>query len=321
MDLQTVVNIDKPDFQIGYDTRIMMLGSCFVENMSAKLEYFKFRVDVNPCGIVYNPLSVADTLNHLLSAKYFTESDLLRNGEKWVSLSHHGHFSASTVEECLHRINVRLEEAVEHLRNTDVLVITWGTSWVYRHLGTGRVVANCHKFPASDFERFRLEVEEIVEVYKELLGRLWALQPRLKVMFTVSPIRHWKDGAHGNQLSKAVLLLAVDRLMEFSGQISYFPSYEIVMDELRDYRFYAEDMLHPSNMGIEYVWEKFKNNYMSMETRNGMKRVDKLNKVLNHRPSDPNSETFRQLYQRTQQELNALLCHLIPGYSSCEGKL
>ncbi|MDE5611118.1 MAG: GSCFA domain-containing protein [Odoribacter sp.] len=307
MDLQTVVKIDKPSFQVEYTTRMMLLGSCFVENIGAKLEYFGFQTDINPCGIVYNPLSVASTLDMLLAGRRFEESDLLRNNGKWVSLSHHGDFSATQSEQCLQRINSRLETAGNHLKMTNVLVITWGTAWVYCFRSTGQVVSNCHRFPASDFERFRLEVEEIVRGYADLLDRLREVNPNMQVVFTVSPVRHWKDGAHGNQLSKAVLLLAVNRLQERYEQVSYFPSYEIVMDELRDYRFYGEDMLHLSPQGVEYVWERFKDNYISLETQSRMKKVEKLNKVLQHRPFDADSDATRELYARTQEELHTLL--------------
>ena len=307
MDLQTVVKIDKPSFRVEYSTRMMLLGSCFVENIGAKLAYFGFQTDINPCGIVYNPLSVASTLDILLSGRRFGESDLLQNNGKWVSLSHHGDFSATHSGQCLQRINSRLETAGAHLKKTDVLVITWGTAWVYRFRKTGQVVFNCHRFPASDFERFRLEVEEIVRVYADLLDRLREVNPDMRVVFTVSPVRHWKDGAHGNQLSKAVLLLAADRLQGEYGQVSYFPSYEIVMDELRDYRFYGEDMLHLSPQGVEYVWEKFRDNYMTSETQSRMKQVEKLNKILQHRPFDADSDATRELYARTQEELLALL--------------
>lgn len=311
MDLQTVVKIDKPNFQIDYCTRMMLLGSCFVENIGAKLEYFKFQTDINPCGIVYNPLSVADTLNILLSGRCFTKDDLIRNAGRWVSLSHHGSFSDVEVTGCLEKINRRLEQAVEHFGKTDVLVITWGTSWVYRYHETDRVVSNCHKLPASDFECSRLEVEDIVAVYTELLGRLWDLRPGLKILFTVSPIRHWKDGAHGNQLSKAVLLLAIDRLMQSFDGVFYFPSYEIVMDELRDYRFYAPDMLHISDQGVEYIWEKFREHYMNGDTQSRMKRIDRLNKILQHRPTDPDSDITRELRNRAQHDLEQYLKSLL----------
>lgn len=313
MQLQTVIGIEKPKFHIDYHTQMMMLGSCFVENMGAKLEYFKFSTDINPCGIVYNPMSVADTLGLLLTEKTFTPDDLYLNDGKWISFSHHGCFSDRELTVCLQNINTRLRQSAQYLKRTDILVITWGTAWVYRYKATGKVVANCHKFPASDFERFRLEVGEIEKVYVDLLNRLKVQCPGIKVLFTVSPIRHWKDGAHGNQLSKSVLMLAIDKLMEQFDNVFYFPSYEIVMDELRDYRFYAEDMLHISPQGIEYIWEKFRDTYLQKDTLNWMAKIDKLNKILNHRPSDPDSPAYRILHENTLVELQQILKTLRKG--------
>lgn len=307
MDLQTIIKLEKPEFKIGYDTRMMMLGSCFVENIGEKLDYFKFDVDINPCGIVYNPVSVANTLQILMEGKRFTRNDLLQNGDRWVSFSHHGSFSDRDPLRCLQKMNERLELSSAHFAQTDVLVITWGTAWVYRYRQSGQLVSNCHKFPSASFDRFRLSVEDIVNLYSDLLPRLKESNPHLRVLFTVSPIRHWKDGAHGNQLSKAVLLLAIDELMQRFDFVSYFPSYEIVMDELRDYRFYAEDMLHISPQGVDYIWEKFKGQFFTTETRDFMKRIDKLNKILLHRPSDPDSEATLQLRQQASEELKNLL--------------
>lgn len=307
MDLQTIIKLEKPEFKIGYDTRMMMLGSCFVENIGEKLDYFKFDVDINPCGIVYNPVSVANTLQILMEGKRFTTNDLLQNGDRWVSFSHHGSFSDRDPLRCLQKMNERLELSSAHFAQTDVLVITWGTAWVYRYRQSGQLVSNCHKFPSASFDRFRLGIADIVNLYSDLLPRLKESNPPLKVLFTVSPIRHWKDGAHGNQLSKAVLLLAIDELMQRFDFVSYFPSYEIVMDELRDYRFYAEDMLHISPQGVNYIWEKFKGQYFTTETLDFMKRIDKLNKILLHRPSDPDSEATLQLRQQASEELKYLL--------------
>lgn len=307
MDLQTIIKLEKPEFKIGYDTRMMMLGSCFVENIGEKLDYFKFDVDINPCGIVYNPVSVANTLQILMEGKRFTTNDLLQNGDRWVSFSHHGSFSDRDPLRCLQKMNERLELSSAHFAQTDVLVITWGTAWVYRYRQSGQLVSNCHKFPSASFDRFRLGIADIVNLYSDLLPRLQESNPPLKVLFTVSPIRHWKDGAHGNQLSKAVLLLAIDELMQRFDFVSYFPSYEIVMDELRDYRFYAEDMLHISPQGVNYIWEKFKGQYFTTETLDFMKRIDKLNKILLHRPSDPDSEATLQLRQQASEELKNLL--------------
>lgn len=306
MELQTSVLLDAPAFGIDYHTRIMMVGSCFVENIGQKLAYYRYRVDTNPCGIVYNPQSVAMTLKFLRDGRHLEAADLLKCGSKWVSLAHHGQFSDTDAGACLQKINKRLEQSAAFLREADVLAITWGTAWVFRHLPSGNIAANCHKLPASDFERFRLGIEEIVEEYVTLLTSLRKLNPHLKYMLTVSPIRHWKDGAHGNQLSKAVLLLAAEELTRRIPEAVYFPSYEIVMDELRDYRFYAEDMLHISPQAINYIWEKFTGLYMTPEARHIMKRVDKLNKQLLHRPLDPTDNTSLRLKRQAEQELREL---------------
>lgn len=306
MELQTLIKLEKPGFQIDYATSTLLLGSCFAENIGEKLTYFRFPVDVNPCGIVYNPASVADTLTALVSGRRFTQADLQYQDGKWFSFSHHGRFSDPDPEICLQKINARLEAATARLKTADLLVITWGTAWVYRYKANGQVVANCHKLPEAQFERSRLTVEEIVSLYLPLIRQLREQRPGLRLLFTVSPIRHWKDGAHGNQLSKAVLLLAIDRLRQECEGIGYFPAYEIVMDELRDYRFYAPDMLHISSQGIDYIWEKFRLQYMSPETCLLMNRVDKLNKQLLHRPLGTDTESLLRLQEKARQELRQL---------------
>lgn len=307
MNLQTVLKLEKPSFQIDYGMKTMMIGSCFVENIGAKLAYFKFQTVINPCGVVYNPISVAETLKFLLDRKPLNESELIQNNGKWVSLKHHGSFSSVSKEECLTGINRRLAGDADWLEQTDLLILTWGTAWVYRHLSTDQVVSNCHRFPASDFERYRLSVDEIVRMYVDLFHRLWEVRPSLKIILTVSPVRHWKDGAHGNQLSKAILLLAVERLCEQFKDICYFPAYELVMDELRDYRFYAEDMVHLSNQGIAYIWEKFQSCFIASSTQEWMQKIERCNKILAHRPFDENSESAMELYLRTQNELKEIL--------------
>ena len=243
MEFRTRVEIETVQSRVDYDSRICMLGSCFAENIGQRLKYYRFRTELNPCGIVYNPMSVANVLKLMLEKYRFTEKDLLYNADKWVSLYHHGCFSAPTKELCLEHINERLGQAADGFEKTDLLLMTFGTAWVYRYKERGMIVANCHRFPAGDFERFCLTPEEIVGVYRLLIRQLREVNPKLRIVFTVSPIRHWKDGAHGNQLSKAVLLLAIDRLVQEFPEVYYFPAYEIVMDELRDYRFYGEDML------------------------------------------------------------------------------
>lgn len=306
MTWQTLVDIEKPDFSLDYHSRFMLLGSCFAENIGHKLRENRFSVDCNPCGIVYNPESVAQVLERLIDEREVTADELVWQEGKWVAWGHHGSFSGSEREGCLEKMNLRIHRGAEQLRKADLLLITFGTSWVYRHLDSGRVVANCHRFPERDFERFPLSVSEVVGRYDRLLDRMARINPRLRVLFTVSPIRHWKDGAHGNQVSKSVLLLAIDELLGKRQRVCYFPSYEIVLDELRDYRFYAEDMLHISGTAVDYIWTRFKDTFFSADALQVMRQVEKINKGAHHRPFDPESETYLAFRRKLQEELNNL---------------
>lgn len=319
MNLQTKITVAAPDFLIDYNSRLMMLGSCFAENMGSKFSYYKFDVDVNPCGIIYNPLSVANVLRLIVEGKQFEKSDLRQVGGKWVSLYHHGAFSSTDPDECLRRINDRLTKATGELRTLDLLVITWGTAWVYRYTRENIVVSNCHKIPSQEFERSQLSVEDIVKEYLVLIGRLREINPGLRILFTVSPIRHWKDGAHGNQLSKATLLLAIDRLREELQHVYYFPAYEIVLDELRDYRFYADDMLHMSGFTVDYIWERFLYSFISPEVLGLMNQIGRVNKGVAHRPFDPQSEEYHRLVKKMLAEI-AMISRSYPMIDFSEEK-
>ena len=319
MNLQTKITVAAPDFSIDYNSRLMMLGSCFAENMGSKFSYYKFDVDVNPCGIIYNPLSVANVLRLLVEGKRFEKNDLREVGGKWVSLFHHGAFSSADPDECLHRINDRLTKATGELRTLDLLVITWGTAWVYTYIPENIIVSNCHKIPSREFERSRLSVEDIVREYLVLIERLREINPGLRILFTVSPIRHWKDGAHGNQLSKATLLLAIDRLREEIQHVYYFPAYEIVLDELRDYRFYAEDMLHVSGFTVDYIWERFLYSFISPEVFGLMNQIGRINKGVAHRPFEPQSEEYQRLVKKMLAEI-AMISRSYPMIDFSEEK-
>lgn len=319
MNLQTKITVAAPDFSIDYNSRLMMLGSCFAENMGSKFSYYKFDVDVNPCGIIYNPLSVANVLRLLVEGKRFEKNDLREVGGKWVSLFHHGAFSSADPDECLHRINDRLTKATGELRTLDLLVITWGTAWVYKYIPENIIVSNCHKIPSREFERSRLSVENIVREYLVLIERLREINPGLRILFTVSPIRHWKDGAHGNQLSKATLLLAIDRLREEIQHVYYFPAYEIVLDELRDYRFYAEDMLHVSGFTVDYIWERFLYSFISPEVFGLMNQIGRINKGVAHRPFEPQSEEYQRLVKKMLAEI-AMISRSYPMIDFSEEK-
>lgn len=256
MKLQTPVADEKCRVGISYDDKIMMLGSCFSDNIGKRLSELGFDICVNPFGTLYNPASIASAVSRLVNGEHFTEKDCVEIGagcERVCSFSHHTSFSGTDAKEFLTKANDDLDTASLFFRECNKVIITLGTSWCFRHIGTGSIVSNCLKHPAAEFQRERLEVQEIADLLKEIMNT--DCGKRKEYIFTVSPIRHFKDGAHGNQLSKAGLLLGIDSVI--GDRAEYFPAYEIVMDELRDYRFYAEDMCHPTSQTTEYILERF----------------------------------------------------------------
>ncbi|MDR1698876.1 MAG: GSCFA domain-containing protein, partial [Prevotellaceae bacterium] len=250
------------------------------------------------------PLSIAAALRRLISAKPYEEKDLFFDNGQWHSASHHSSFSDNDKSLCLQKINSRLAEASENLRNARHLFITFGTAWVYEWADGGETVGNCHKLPAKNFKRRRLNIEEIVEKYNDLTAELLAFNPNLNIIFTVSPIRHWKDGAHENQLSKSTLLLAIDRLK--NENLDYFPAYEIVNDDLRDYRFYASDMIHLSDVAIDYIWERVGETFFSAKTRKLNDEITQINKAREHRPFNPESEEYQDFLRKIEEKENEL---------------
>lgn len=300
MELYTYIHIPRAPFRFSCTERMLLLGSCFAENIGTRLAGNKFNVDINPFGTLYNPASIAAALRRLLHPERFTADDLLQHEGVYHSFSHHSRFSSTSETECLRNINDRLEASTNEFRKTTYLVVTLGTAYVYRLKSSGEVVANCHKLPEKMFDRSMLTVGKIIAEWKELLLSLWEQNPDLKILFTVSPIRHWKDGAHGNQLSKATLLLAIDELQAaYPERIAYFPAYEIMMDELRDYRFYATDMLHPSELAIDYIWQRFTENFLSDETKGILKEWAEIQKAINHRPFQPESDAYKRFISQT----------------------
>jgi len=309
MSFFTEINIPEFPLKMDYSKSMMLMGSCFTENIGQKLLDLKFKVDMNPFGILYNPMSIANSLKILLEKRIFTEKDLFNDHGLWNSYFHHSRFSDIDRDAALQKISERIAISNEFLETADFLIITFGTAWVYELKETGKIVSNCHKVPASEFKRFRLGVFEITETYRELLEQIWKINPGLKVIFTVSPIRHWKDGAVENQLSKATLLLAIDQLIRgFGNQVcAYFPSYEIVMDELRDYRFYAEDMLHLSPVATDYIFERFSKVIISSESKEISKKIEKLKKSMDHRPVNPKTNEYKDFIYLNLNQIEQLM--------------
>ena len=286
----------------------MVMGSCFAEHIGKRLADMKWRAELNPFGVLYNPLSISEALMRLMKFRQYGDEELTCFPDGgWSTWLHHSRYSHSVKEMALATINASLEAGSRALAEADMLVITWGTAWVYQLRNTGEVVGNCHKVPEREFVRYRLSVEEIVAEYTQLLGRLWALNPKVRVLFTVSPVRHLKDTLHGNQLSKATLLLAVDELCRrYPDRLHYFPAYEIVMDELRDYRFYAEDMAHPSAQAVEYVWERFVEHVTDRDAQAFIAEWAKMVRAMAHRPFRPEAEEYKRFVEQNIEKIMAL---------------
>ncbi len=262
----------------------VMIGSCFAESIGSKLQQLKFDISLNPFGIVYHPLPAARNMERIISGKLYAPDELQLHQELWCSFDHHGRFSHPDSNVCLEQINAELRQARRQLSEANLLFVTFGTAWAYRRKADKRIVANCHRYPASDFERIRSDVDEIYDVWIATLTKLHRFNPNLQIVFTVSPIRHLRDGAHENQLSKAVLLLAVDKLIGATASAGYFSAYEIVLDDLRDYRFYDEDMTHPGTQAVNYIWQRFRECFMTKETQKLMQEVEEIVKASAHRP-------------------------------------
>lgn len=305
---QTTVEIPEFNWKTGYSKKNLFIGSCFTENIGNKMAALKYDVDINPFGILYNPISVANSLKFLVEQKLFNDDDLIHYNGLWQSFFHHGRFSDSDRNKTLENINRRIKFSSDYLKNADFIFLTFGTAWIYEYKKSKQVVSNCHKIPASEFSRRRLDVEEILKEYIHILPEIWKLNPNCKIVFTVSPVRHWKDGAIENQRSKATLLLAVSEISNKIGteKCAYFPSYEIVMDELRDYRFYADDMIHISETGINHIWSLFEENLIDRESRELTPRIHKISKAFTHKPFNRNLKEYLTFLETALKQVKEL---------------
>jgi len=305
-DFTTPVKLPDFPFKLDYTDKIFFMGSCFAEHMGARMQELKFQVCHNPFGVVYNPRSMANNLMQLLTKDSWQADELSFHNELWFSYSHYTLFSDTDKQQCLERINRQFLPAKKFILEADYLILTLGTSFTYCLKETGEVVSNCHKIPASKFDRSFLNVEQSSEVLGSMITELRKENPGLKVIFTVSPIRHWKDGAIENQRSKAALILAISKLQSSLEEVYYFPAYEIFMDELRDYRWYASDMLHPSEAAQELIWEKFSGSLMDEESISLMNNVERIVKSVKHKPRFPNTASYQKFLKKTLNNISLL---------------
>ncbi len=301
--LQTLVDFPKPAFQVGFSDTIFFLGSCFSSNIGHKLYDLKFQTCINPFGVLYNPASIANAIQLLLKKKEFNSKDLHHHNGLWLSFSHYTSFSHTDKHKCLDSINHQFLQAKEKFKKTNVLFITLGTSYIYKLAATGNIVANCHKIPAREFTHEFLSSERSFELLSKSIEEIKKFLPEIKIVFTVSPIRHHKDGAIQNMRSKAALILAIDKLEQKFPFVSYFPVYELFMDEMRDYRFYADDLVHPSEFAIDYTWEKFSECYFSAETRSTILKIERIVKSLQHRPIIPDSPEYQKFLLKLKEQI------------------
>ena len=304
MKLKKTLNIKPSTKKIAYKDTLFFIGSCFSENISAILKKRKFNLITNPFGIVYNPISVFSNINLALKNKAFNEKDAFFHNELWKSFSFHSDMSFQEKEVFLENINSTIKNTNKFLKNSTFIFITFGTAWVYEY--NNNIVANCHKVAKDKFIKRLLSISEIVEKASETLQKLFENNQNAKIIFTISPVRHLKDGFVENNQSKAVLHLAIKEILEKFSNTAYFPSYEFVIDDLRDYRFYKEDFVHPNSLAIKYIIEKFDDYFFDLETKLTIKKIEKIQTSLQHKPFNANTKAHKDFLQKLNLQIEEI---------------
>ena len=305
MKFRSEVNINPINNKINYDDYLLFMGSCFSGNIGNKFSERLFNTQVNPFGVIFNPRSIFKLLDRCIDKRTFDESDWIFRNEKWLNLDLHGELSFENLDDALEFTNKLIDTTHNFLASTNQLFLTFGTAWIYSYKENNQLVANCHKIPQKEFDKRLLSVTEIVEHGKSLIDKLRSINKDIQVIFTVSPVRHWADGAHNNNLSKSTLHLAINDLLKLPNT-NYFPSYELVIDELRDYRFFDKDLVHPNEMATDFVWEKLLENWIEPNTQKDISEIEKLISSANHRPFNVSSDAHQKFVRKTLEKLNIL---------------
>ena len=310
MQFRTQIPLSKTNNPIDYNSKVLSFGSCFAENMADKFDYFKFQNETNSFGIIFNSVSIEKIIDRTVQEKWFTEKDVFFHNERWHSFDVHSDLSNSDRQELLETLNKAISETHKQLKQATHIIITYGTSWIYRNLESEQIVANCHKVLQKQFSKELLTVDAIEKSIQNTINLIQTLNSDINFIFTISPVRHIKDGFAENQLSKSHLFAALHQVLKTHNSkiitANYFPSYEIVMDELRDYRFYGEDMLHPNAVAIDYIWHKFSENYIAENAISIMNEIEEIQKSLRHRSFNPESEQHQKFLAKLQQRINFL---------------
>ncbi|MBU3010252.1 GSCFA domain-containing protein [Polaribacter vadi] len=301
MKLQTKIAIKKETrAQINYNSKLLLFGSCFSDNIGHQLNYFKFQSSQNPFGILFHPIAIENLITNAINQKKYVEEDLIYQNEIWHSFDAHSSLSSLDKSEILNHLNSAITVTNKKLEEASHIVITLGTSWVYRYIESDKIVANCHKIPQKKFLKELLSVNEITESLASTIALIKSLNKNVTILFTVSPVRHLKDGFIENTQSKSHLITAIHQVIDERKNTHYFPSYEIMMDELRDYRFYTEDMIHPNKTAVNYIWERFVATWFSEASKPTMATIDAIQKGILHRPFNENSEQHQQFLKNLE---------------------
>ena len=330
MQFTTKIPVQNTRFPIDYDSKILLLGSCFAENIGKKFDYFKFQSTTNPFGIIFNAVSLEKLIRRAVENKKFTEKDIFFHNELWHCYEAHSELSSPDKQDFLSKLNIVLAATNQQISSLTHCIITLGTSWVYRNIESNEIVANCHKVPQKQFTKELLSISQTEESLQNIVSLIHSVNPNCNFIFTVSPVRHIKDGFVENTLSKAHLITAIHSVLnqkfstslELTTQIQqrtidsiqtpitqnpspliYFPAFEIMMDELRDYRYYAEDMLHPNAIAIAYIWEQFVGSTCTEETKSIMNEIDTIQKSLAHKPFNAETESHQKFLVKLHQKI------------------
>ena len=302
----TPVNVPHYEPRIDHNSKVFLAGSCFVENIGDKFDYYKIPNKRNPTGILYHPFGIRDFIARVVEGNEFQGEDLFFHNERWHCFEAHSTMSDPDKAHYLEKLNAALKTTHDYLKSATHVIITPGTSWVYRRVENNMPVANCHKLPQVNFRKEISKVNEIEDALSTILSKVHDLNPKAQVIFTISPVRHIRDGLVENQLSKSMLFVALHHLISRNKSAYYFPSYEILMDELRDYRFYAEDMLHPGKVGIDYIWQKFTKAWFSAEALLTLREIETIQKGLSHLPFNENSTAHRKFRASLDTKIQAI---------------
>lgn len=314
MQFTTQVPIPKSDHPIDYHSKIVSLGSCFAVNIAEKFNYYKFQNTVNPFGILFHPLAIHEMIKRAVSQELYTEAEVFFHNERWHCFDAHSDMSTMHQQDLLQNLNQKLIDLKAQIASASHIIITYGTAWAYKEKASQKTVANCHKIPQSQFDKELLSATTIQNAIQDTIALIQKVNPKANIVFTVSPVRHLKDGFIENQRSKASLITGIHQTIgnqpttdnRQQANANYFPSYEIMIDELRDYRFYAEDMIHPNATAIQYIWERFASGSISPTSIPIMEEVESIQKALAHKPFHPNSESHSKFTQQLELKIAKL---------------